>query len=217
LVSNTELKAMFSPVWNEVNNVWTRDIFRDVFLTHENNLDRPEDFINHSLYFEAKTFLHGLFIVEDKLSMAHSLENRVPFMDNDLVDFAMRCPVALKLTKLDPVVRIDENEPGSKTGKYFQKTNDGKQLLREVMRRMIPEGVTKAEKQGFSSPDASWFKGESIKFVRRTLVEGNPRIYDVLEREATVNLVNEHLRGDLNRRLLIWSLLNVESWMAANL
>jgi len=77
---------MFAPVWSEVQHVWTRDIFRDVFATHDNALECPEDYINHSLYFEAKTFLHGLFVVEDKLSMAHSLETRVPFMDNDLVD-----------------------------------------------------------------------------------------------------------------------------------
>ena len=82
------IKKMFKPVWNDVKDVWTRNIFRDVFLTHENKLQTPEDYINHSLYLECKTFLHGLFLVEDKLSMAHSLENRVPFMDNDLVDFA---------------------------------------------------------------------------------------------------------------------------------
>jgi len=217
LVSNAELKALFAPIWQEVKDVWTRDIFRDVFLNHQNNLNRPEDYINHSLYFEAKTFLHGLFMVEDKLSMAHGLESRVPFMDNDLVDFAMSCPVSLKINNLDHVLRINENEPGSKTLKYFRKTNDGKQLLREVMERMIPEGVARAEKQGFSSPDASWFKGESINFVCRTLVDGNPLIYDLLERKASVNLINEHLRGERNRRLLIWSLLNVESWMANGL
>jgi asparagine synthase (glutamine-hydrolysing) len=83
---------MFAPVAKDVAGVWTRDIFRDVFATHDNVLDRPEDYINHSLYFEAKTFLHGLFVVEDKLSMAHSLENRVPFMDNDLVDFRHAVP-----------------------------------------------------------------------------------------------------------------------------
>lgn len=217
LASNTELKAMFTPVWKEVGEVLTRNIFRDVFLTHENSLDCPQDYINHSLYFEAKTFLHGLFMVEDKLSMARGLENRVPFMDNDLVDFSMRCPVALKLNNLDEVLRINENDPGSKRLKYFRKTNDGKQLLREVMERMIPEEVARAEKQGFSSPDASWFKGESINFVRRTLIDGKPRLYDVLDREATVNLVSEHLRGERNRRLLIWSLLNVESWLAVGL
>ena len=48
--------------------------------------------MNGSLYFELKTFLHGLLVVEDKLSMAHSLETRVPFLDNDLVDFAVRLP-----------------------------------------------------------------------------------------------------------------------------
>ncbi len=104
--------------------------------------------------------------------MAHGLESRVPFMDNDLVDFAMRCPVNLKLNKLADVARINENELGSKQEKYFKKNNDGKQLMRDMMVRYIPEDITKAEKQGFSSPDASWFKGESIKFVERTLLTG---------------------------------------------
>jgi asparagine synthase (glutamine-hydrolysing) len=217
LIPNSKLSEVFAPIWGDVKHVWTRDIFRDVFLTHENELDRPEDYINHSLYLEAKTFLHGLFVVEDKLSMAHGLEARVPFMDNDLVDFAMTCPVSLKLNNLDNVLRINENDPGNKTGKYFQKTNDGKQLLRDVMSRLIPDEVTKAEKQGFSSPDASWFKGESIEFVQRALLQGKPRIYDVLNREAVTELIDGHLRGDQNRRLLIWSLLSVEAWMGGNL
>lgn len=214
LVDNKELNQMFEPVKNEVEGVWTRDIFRDVFATHDNVLERPEDFINHSLYFEAKTFLHGLFVVEDKLSMAHSLESRVPFMDNDLVDFAMQCPVGLKLNNLAEVLRINENEPGNKQNQFFQKTNDGKQILRDMMSRIIPSEITLAEKQGFSGPDASWFRGESIEFVRRTLIDGNARIYEVLDRKHVMTLVDQHLCGEKNRRLLIWSLLNVESWMA---
>ena len=213
LVDNRNLKRMFAPVWSEVEHVWTRDIFRDVFASRNHELCRPEDYINCSLYFEAKTFLHGLFIVEDKLSMAHSLETRVPFMDNDLVDFAMKCPVALKLNNLDEVLRINENEPGNKQTIYFQKTNDGKQILRDVMARYIPEDITRAEKQGFSSPDASWFKGESIDFVRRTLVNGHARLYEVLDYQAVTSLIEQHLMGEHNRRLLIWSLLNVDAWM----
>ena len=123
-------------------------------------MDRPEDFINHSLYFEAKTFLHGLFVVEDKLSMAHSLETRLPFMDNDLVDFAMQCPVNTKLKNLQKVVKLDENAVGPKPTMYFQKTNDGKKLLREMMGRYLPKDVVSAKKQGFSAPDASWFRGK---------------------------------------------------------
>ena len=97
LVDNSQLHKMFGPISKEVEGVWTRDIFSEVFVSQNTELHTPDDYINHSLYFEAKTFLHGLFVVEDKLSMAHSLESRVPFMDNDLVDFAMRCPVSLKL------------------------------------------------------------------------------------------------------------------------
>jgi asparagine synthase (glutamine-hydrolysing) len=213
LVSNRDLKAMFAPVWPEVEGVWTRDIFRDVFSTNGSTLDRPEDYINHSLYFEAKTFLHGLFVVEDKLSMAHSLESRVPFMDNDLVDFAMQCPVGLKLNNLAEVLRINENEPGHKPVKYFEKTNDGKQILRDMMARYIPTEITQAAKQGFSSPDASWFKGESIEYVERRLFNGHCSLYEYLDRDAVQGLVREHLSGKNNRRLLIWSLLNVATWL----
>jgi len=213
LVDNRDLRALFAPSAAAVEGVWTRDIFRDVFTQHDNALDRPEDFINHSLYFEAKTFLHGLFVVDDKLSMAHGLETRVPFMDNDLVDFAMTCPVGLKLNNLAEVLRINENEPGDKQGQFFQKTADGKQILRDMMRRHIPDSVTRAAKQGFSSPDASWFKGESIDFVRRTLLSPSARIYDVMDPAVVRRLIDDHLEGRQNRRLLIWSLLNVETWM----
>ena len=58
----------------------TRDIFRDVFRHHADQIATPTDYVNHSLYFEARTFLHGLLVVEDKLSMAHGLESRVPFI-----------------------------------------------------------------------------------------------------------------------------------------
>lgn len=213
LVDNRHLKRLFAPIAADVDNVWTRDIFRDVFENHDIPLERPEDYINHSLYFEARTFLHGLFVVEDKLSMAHSLETRVPFMDNDLVDFAMACPVALKLNNLREVVRIDENEPGDKNLKFFQKTKDGKQILRDVMARHIPREIVEAPKQGFSAPDASWFKGESIDFVRRRLVDGTPRLCNHMDGAVIRELMQDHLDGKQNRRLFIWSLLNVEQWL----
>ncbi len=213
LVDNRHLKQIFAPIWNDVSQVSTGDIFRDVFKHHKEDLSTPEDYINHSLYFEAKTFLHGLLVVEDKLSMANGLESRVPFLDNDLVDFAMRCPVGLKLNNLAEVIRVNENEPGDKQAIHFQKSRDGKQILRDVMKNYIPEGVTKSEKQGFSAPDASWFKGESIEFVKRTLLNGNANIYNFMDRSSVELLVKEHLSGTQNRRLLIWSLLNVEQYL----
>ena len=212
LIPNKAVREVFRPIWEEVKHIWTRDLFRDVFHFHADQLTRPEDYVNHSFYFEARTFLHGLLVVEDKLSMAHSLETRVPFLDNDLVDFAMKIPVQLKLKNLGEVVRLNENEPGLKTLKYFQRVKDGKLILRKVMERYVPPEITDAEKHGFSAPDASWFKGESIEYVRRLLYNSNAKIYDYFDRHAVQRLVDEHLEGKENRRLFIWSLLNFEWW-----
>ncbi len=212
LIPNKTIRDVFAPIWDDVSGVWTRDIFRDVFDTHADTLTRPEDYVNHCLYMESKTFLHGLLLVEDKLSMAHGLETRVPFLDNDLVDFAMRVPVALKLGNLGEVVRLNENEPGRKTRRYFEKTKDGKKLLRQVLGRHVPEDISEAQKLGFSAPDASWFRGESIDYVRQTLLDPHARIYDLLDRAAVQRLILEHLEGQQNRRLLIWSLLCLECW-----
>ena len=208
LLPNTAIREVFKPIWNDVKDVWTRDIFRDVFLEHAPQLTRPEDYVNHSLYFEAKTFLNGLLVVEDKLSMAHGLESRVPFLDNDLVDFAMRVPVNLKLGNLQNVVRQNENQ----MEKYFQQSQDGKLLLRKAMGRYVSDDVSGRIKQGFSAPDASWFKGDSIDYVRRRLCTSNAEIYNYLDYQATGKLIEEHLSGKSNRRLLIWSLLSFENW-----
>ncbi len=212
LVGNVILQRLFRPIESEVKGVWTRDILRDVFTTHAPELTRPEDYINHSLYFEAKTFLHGLLLVDDKLSMAHSLETRVPFLDNDLVEFAQRVPVHLKLGNLGEVIHQNENEPGPKTQRFFEKTQDGKLLLRKAMSRYIPAEVSTREKQGFSAPDATWFRGESIEYVRSMLLDRSPVIYDFLDGSVVRDLLDDHFEGRQNRRLLIWSLISVEQW-----
>jgi asparagine synthase (glutamine-hydrolysing) len=206
LIDNKDIKTVFGPIANDVSNVWTRDIFSNVFKTPVKN-QTPEEYINHSLYFEAKTFLHGLLVVEDKLSMAHSLETRAPFLDNDLVDFAQKIPVKFKLSNLSKVVKMDKNEIGK-----LQKTNDGKLILRKSMSKHIPENIHKAVKQGFSGPDNSWFKGESIEFVGEQLLDSNAKIYQYMDKKSTQKLINQHLSGEQNRRLFIWSLLNFEEW-----
>jgi asparagine synthase (glutamine-hydrolysing) len=212
LMPNTVIRKVFQPIWNDVSHVWTRDLFRNVFSERADRLTSPEDYVNHSLNFEARTFLHGLLVVEDKLSMAHGLETRVPFLDNDLVDFAMRLPVRFKLKNLAETRRLNENETGPKGDRFFRRTSDGKLLLRQVLARHVPPEVSEGQKQGFSAPDASWFKGESIEYVRRRLLTGSARIFEFFDRDAVKALVDEHISGAQNRRLLIWSLLSFESW-----
>ena len=211
LADNRRLRRMFGPIAADVQNVWTRDLFANVFPATLNGAHSPEEYVNRSLYFESKTFLHGLLTVEDKLSMSHSLESRVPFLDNDLVEFAMRLPIRLKLGNLDEVSRIDENEP-AKLQKYYQRTRDGKLALRKMMAAYVPAEITNGIKQGFSAPDASWFKGESIDYVRRALFHKDARIYEYFDPKVTRELVQQHLDGRCNRRLLIWSLLTFEQF-----
>jgi len=213
LVRNKDLQCIFSPIWDKVKHVWTRDIFTAVFQNQDGVPSSPEEYVNRSLYFEAKTFLHGLFVVEDKLSMAHSLETRVPFMDNDLVDFAMKLPVKYKLGNLQEVVRLDENEMGGKQRKYFEKTRDGKIILRKMMEKYVPQNIANGIKQGFSSPDNSWFKGDSIDFVKRKLGNDDSPLYRYFDKKSVRSLIEEHLEGKKNRRLFIWSLINFEEWL----
>jgi asparagine synthase (glutamine-hydrolysing) len=213
LVPNRALQRIFSPVWGKVKEVWTRDILESVLKKRKDSLEKPQDYVNNSLYLEAKTFLHGLLLVEDKLSMAYSLEARVPFLDNDLVSFAVRLPVSYKVRKLDKVTKIDENVPGRKTKMYFDKTSDGKVILRDALRKYVPERIVDQEKQGFSAPDASWFKGESIEYVQRMILDKRATIFDYMDYDSVRELVLEHLEGKHNRRLFIWSLLNFELWL----
>jgi asparagine synthase (glutamine-hydrolysing) len=212
LVPDELRSKFFAPhVWRELSDIDTVEIFRGELPSGEAPRS-PDEYVNHSLHLEARTFLHGLFVVEDKLSMAHSLENRVPFLDNDLVEFAQRLPVRLKLRDLSEIVRLNENEPGPKTERYFEKTRDGKLLLRQVMERYVPDEVTKQVKQGFTGPDSSWFRGDSIDYVRDQLLSPQAAIYEFLDPAGVRPLVEEHLAGKANRRLLLWSLLSFEQW-----
>jgi asparagine synthase (glutamine-hydrolysing) len=213
LLPEETIDQFFRPVTKHGVVERSHELFAAVFDGVRRRVESPGDFINLSLYFEAKTFLHGLLVVEDKLSMAHGLETRLPFLDNDLVDFATRVPVSLKLGNLGEIERLDENEPGPKHQRYFDRTHDGKLILRQVMSRYVPRDVTEARKQGFSGPDASWFRGESIEYVRRVLLGRDAALFEYLDRATVHDLVGQHLTGVDNRRLLIWSLLYFEEWL----
>ena len=215
LVSNSELKRLFAPIWANVGDIRTRDIFADILSGHAGDYQKPQDFINHSLYLESKTFLHGLLVVEDKLSMAQGIETRVPFLDNDLVDFASKLPVDLKV-KLGPeFARRDENSIAKKTEINEQRHAESKILLRRASMKFIPETNTRAKKQGFSAPDSSWFRGESLDFVQSKLFDTSARIYSFLSPETVRGIVEDHTSGRQNRRLAIWSLLSVEEVLSS--
>ena len=148
--------------------------------------------------------------------MAHGLETRLPFLDNDLVDFAMSLPVKFKLGNFGQVLKINENEIGPKSENYFQRSKDGKLILREFFSKYATNKISKKQKQGFSAPDASWFRGESIDYVKEKILSNKSPIFEIMDKNIIHDLVTEHLGGKKNRRLFIWSLLYFDEFLKVN-
>ena len=172
----------------------------------------PSEFdLSTCLYFELKTFLHGLFVVEDKLSMAHSLETRVPFLDNDLVSFALKVPSQYKLPFVNGISSVEENVVGAKT-RFFAQSNSGKHIFRQAMRGIVPDEILDRKKQGFSPPDQSWYRGPTMGYVRDILLNERTLSRGFFNPEAIHRIVHEHTEGKINHRLLLWSLLSFEWW-----
>jgi asparagine synthase (glutamine-hydrolysing) len=213
LVPDNEKNELFTrAVYNQVDLDEPRTIFQNVFkFNNKLKYNTPEDHIQNSLYFEIKTFLNGLLLVGDKLSMAHGLEERFPFLDNDLVDFAQKIPVKHKLGNLQKEIKkIDENLERKK--KVYREYEDGKNVLRKAMRDLIPNKIIDRKKQGFSAPDESWYRGENTAYVRELLLGKNRASGDFINPAYIDKIVKEHTEQHINHRLLIWSLMNIELW-----
>ncbi|MBT5402308.1 MAG: asparagine synthase, partial [Crocinitomicaceae bacterium] len=167
--------------------------------------------IQNSLYFEIKTFLPGLLMVGDKLSMANGLEERYPFLDNDLVDFAQKIPIRHKLGNLEKEIRqIDENMPKKKS--KYREFDDGKNVLRKAMVDFMPDEILNRKKQGFSAPDENWYRNENAAFVEQNLLSKNSFIQSIIQPNFINQILQEHNLNKKNHRLLIWSFLNMETW-----
>jgi asparagine synthase (glutamine-hydrolysing) len=212
LTAEKDKKALFAgEVRRDIADRPTYDVFRAVFDGWTRGYATPEDRINAALYFELKTFLHGLLVVEDKLSMAHGLETRVPFLDEHLVELALQVAPSQKLRDLGHTTFVDENEPGKRL-LYESDMADGKLILREAMAPLLPPETAARKKTGFSAPDASWFRGESIEYVSHVLRDPKAAMFQFLSRPYVERVLDEHVSGHVNHRLLIWSLLCFEWW-----
>ena len=213
LVSDTEKRELFTDnVYSKINIDEPRKIFERVF-TFNNSLkyDKHEQHISNSLYFEIKTFLPGLLLVGDKLSMANGLEERFPFLDNDLVNFAQKIPIKHKLGNLEMMKRVDENEFRDKKLVYTEHS-DGKTVLRKAMMDFMPEKIINRKKQGFSAPDESWYRGENAEYVKELLLNKKTVSSEFINEKYIRRIVDEHINKKMNHRLLIWSFMNFEWW-----
>lgn len=143
--------------------------------------------LDRQLYFDMKGFLRGLLMVEDKLSMAHSLEARVPFLDNSMIDLALTIPAELKF---DGVT--------------------SKKILRKALEDYLPKDVVHRRKQGFTPPDAQWMRLRQQAFIRSILLSQRFVDRGWFQVEAVEKVINQHMSGQSNHRFLIWSMLCFE-------
>lgn len=160
----------------------------DSFLEVMKNV-HTDDPINRALCFDFQTFLHGLLVVEDKLSMAHSVESRVPFLDNDFVDFVLRIPGHLKL-----------------------KEGQSKHIFKQAMTRLLPEETLRRRKQGFTPPDATWYRTVLRAEVTDLILGKQAVSRNYFRPEALQQIVDDHMQGRRNYRFLLWSLMIFEWW-----
>ncbi|MEM7161981.1 MAG: asparagine synthase (glutamine-hydrolyzing) [Bacteroidota bacterium] len=198
-----------------LNNVDIRDpkrLFERVFLFNEKlKYDTPEQHIQNSLYFEIKTFLPGLLLVGDKLSMANGLEERFPFLDNDLVNFAQRIPIRHKLANLEKMKSLDENT-AKKKRRVYREFDDGKNVLRKAMESILPREVIERKKQGFSAPDESWYRTDNVQYVRDLLTNKDAAYREFINQKYVEDILDQHINKGQNHRLKIWSFMCFEWW-----
>lgn len=213
LVPDADRRFLFSEdITRKVDFSEPRQIFERVFTFKDSlRYETPEQHVNNSLYFEIKTFLPGLLLVGDKLSMAHGLEERFPFLDNELVEFAQKVPVRYKLGNLELMKRLDENTVGNKRSIY-REFDDGKNVLRKAMQNFIPEKIINRKKQGFSAPDESWYRGENAAYIKELLLDKKTVSSEFINQKYIEKIVREHIEEKINHRLLIWSFMNFEWW-----
>jgi asparagine synthase (glutamine-hydrolysing) len=144
--------------------------------------------LDRLLYVDTKTYLHELLMKQDQMSMAASIESRVPFLDHPLVEFTARLPERLKLR--------------GRTTKY---------ILREAMKDILPQEVLTRGKMGFPVPTGAWFRGKYRHVVDELVL--SPRALDrgLFDPAAIRTLVSRHAAGEDHAQRL-WSLVNFELW-----
>jgi asparagine synthase (glutamine-hydrolysing) len=149
---------------------------------HSTTLDRL-------LYTDLKTYLVELLMKQDQMSMAASLESRVPFLDHHLVEFAAALPPRMKLRGF--------------TTKW---------ILREAVKSILPPAILTRKKMGFPVPFGLWLRGPAGDIARDVLLDSRARQRGITDPAAVAALLDGHARGTANGADAIWSLLNLELW-----
>jgi asparagine synthase (glutamine-hydrolysing) len=145
--------------------------------------------LDRLLYTDLKTYLVELLMKQDQMSMAASIESRVPFLDHELVEFAARLPPRMKLRGF--------------TTKW---------ILREAVKDILPAEILTRPKMGFPVPFGMWMKAEWQDVARDVLLDPRARQRGITDPVAVERLISAHASGQAEGADALWSLLNLELW-----
>jgi len=151
--------------------------------------------LNSIQYNYLKTYLPSMLIVTDKVTMAHSIESRVPVCDNELVDFATKLPMEIKLYK-----------------------KELKHIIKRAMKGKLPSSLYNRPKTGFQTPLSLWFRKDLKSFIYNILLDEKTKQRGIFNMKEVKHLLDRHCNArtdtlfDLVNAAKIWSLLNVELW-----
>jgi asparagine synthase (glutamine-hydrolysing) len=147
------------------------------------------DLLHRLLYTDIKTYLVELLMKQDQMSMAASIESRVPFLDHALVEFTASIPA-----------------------KYSTRGMAGKCILKSAMEGLLPDSIVHRQKMGFPTPWAYWLAGPALDNLRSLLTEPRTLQRGLFRGDAIGRLFDEHLAGRRDHGNRIWRLLNLELW-----
>jgi asparagine synthase (glutamine-hydrolysing) len=167
--------------------IGTIDPYREMNRYFENT--DADSLLDRMLYTDTKTYLHELLMKQDQMSMAASVESRVPFLDHKLVEFTAQLPEQMKLRR-------------GWTTKY---------ILREAMKNVLPAPILKRSKMGFPVPVGKWFRNDFRNVIDEYVLGERAVARGIFARDYVSKLVAEHAAG-VNHSERLWSLVNFEMW-----
>jgi len=148
------------------------------------------DLLHRLLYTDIKTYLVELLMKQDQMSMAASIESRVPFLDHVLVEFTASIPAEFSIKGLA-----------------------GKHILKEAVEDLLPHSIVYRKKMGFPTPWAYWLAGPQLDDLENMLLEPRTMERNLFKPEAIKGLFAEHRAHQRDHGNRIWRLLNLETWM----
>ncbi len=142
------------------------------------------------LYTDTQVLLPDIFLEKvDRATMAHGVEARVPFLDNDLVDYALSLPAEIKM-------------PGGAP----------KGLLKRALRSIVPDEVLDAKKAGFGVPYGHWLRTSLSRYMKEVLFDDAVMGSGLFDKGRMEILVSEHIRGKADNGFILWKALNLALW-----